>query len=224
MPFLSNIQWTSLAGTPGAMMWTNAVFWAIFGWLAMAQMIFILAIAALMIISRWRIFKKAGLPGRGIFVPVYNRVLMLKVGGLSGRWLLSLLVAIIFGTLSTSNPDQQVRGLLCILALLLRIVIMITNYFKIAKRFWKHWTYGLGLVFLKVIFIPILAFDNSKYLSKKNSVKVSSPTPKKPTKTPAKKTPTPKARAKKTPTKKPASPARKQAVKKVKTISLNNWQ
>lgn len=132
-----------------------------------------------MIISRWRVFKKAGLPGRGILIPVYNWILMFKLGGMSGRRTLSILFPPLF------------------------IVMMIINCFKIAEKFGKHRAYGLGLVFIKIVFIPILAFDNSKYLGKKA---VNKPIAVKPVaKAPAKKI------VKKTPAKK--------VVKKVKTLA-----
>ena len=145
MNFSFELSWALLTGniSPDAMKGMSAVLWAIFWWVAVVRMILFFAILALMIVSRWRVFRKAGLPGWGIFIPFYNRYLMFKLGGRSGRNFLWILLPPVFA------------------------VFMIINFFKIAKRFWKHRTYGLGLRFLKVIFIPILAFDNSKYLGKK---------------------------------------------------------
>ncbi len=128
----------------------------------MIQMVVGLAIITLMIISRWRIFSKAGLPGWGIFIPFYNRYLMFKLGGRSGRNFLWIFVPPVF------------------------VILIIINYFKISKVFGKHWTYGLGILFLKVIFIPILAFDNSKYIGKKLTAKVAARTTTKVIATPAK--------------------------------------
>lgn len=65
---------------------------------------------------------------------------MFKIGWLSGRWALSILFPPLF------------------------LIVMIINYFKIAEKFGKHWTFGLGILFIKIIFIPILAFDKSKYM------------------------------------------------------------
>ncbi len=145
MNFSFELLWALLTGNinPQAMMGMGAIAWAIFGWLAIVRMAVIVAVIVLMIISRWKVFVKAGLPGWGIFIPFYNRYLMFKLGGRSGWNFLWILVPPVFA------------------------VLMIINYFKIAKRFWKHWAYGLGIRFLKVIFIPILAFDDSKYLGNK---------------------------------------------------------
>ncbi len=120
------------------------MMWAALGWLAMIRMFVCLAIIILIVISRWKIFSKAWLPGWGIFIPFYNRYLMFKLGGRSGRNFLWIIIRPVF------------------------VILMIINVFRMAQRFWKHWTFGLGILFLTVIFIPILAFDNSKYLGKKS--------------------------------------------------------
>lgn len=184
MNFSFELQWAAMTGSvsPEAMTSMGTIFWAIFGWLAMVRMIIMLAAAALMIVSRWRIFRKAGLPWWGIFVPFYNMYLMFKLGGRSGRNVLWILIP----------------PVLCIL--------MIINTFKIAQRFWKHWTYGLGILFIKIVFVPILAFDNSKYLGKKATKKAAKPVAK-----PIIKTPTKKVIKKK--------PAAKKIIKKVKILT-----
>ena len=186
MNFSFELSWATLTGNinKDAMMGIGWFFW----WLAVVRIIVILAIVVLMIVSRWRIFKKAGLPGWGIFIPFYNRYLMFKLGGRSGRNFLWILLPPVLA------------------------IFMIINAFKIAERFWKHWTYGLGIIFLKMIFIPILAFDDAEYLEKKSASKVvAKPINKVRTKPVAKKevsTPVVKA------------PARKKTpVKKVKTLT-----
>lgn len=121
----------------------NAMFGGMFGvflggmfaiWMAV-----VLVIAVFMIISRWRVFEKASLPGRGIFIPFYNRYLMFKLGGRSGWNFLWILFPPVF------------------------VILMIINYFRIAVRFQKPAIYGLGIRLVKIVFIPILAFDKSKY-------------------------------------------------------------
>ncbi len=171
-----------------------AIFGTLFGWMIMVWFTIYAAIIVLMIISRWRVFKKAGFPGRGILIPIYNRVLMFKLGGMSGRRAASIIFPPLF------------------------LIAMIVNYFKIAEKFGKHRAFGLGILFVKIVFIPILAFDNSKR-GKQAKKPVATPIAKAPIKktpvkkvikkTPAKKT------IKKTPIKK--SPAKK-PIKKVKTL------
>ncbi|MCX6822866.1 MAG: DUF5684 domain-containing protein, partial [candidate division SR1 bacterium] len=111
----------------------------ILGGMSIMGTIIMTAIAVFMIISRWRVFEKAGLPGRGIFIPFYNFYLMFELGGRSGWHVLWILVFPVF------------------------CVLMIINNFKIAKRFGKPGAFGLGIRWIKIVFIPILAFDKSIY-------------------------------------------------------------
>jgi len=165
---------------PEAITSMGAIFGALFGWVVMIWLTIYFAIIVLMIISRWRIFNKAGLPGRGIFIPIYNRVLMFQVGGMSWRRAASILFPPLF------------------------LIAMIVNYFKIAEKFGKHRAFGLGILFVKIIFLPILAFDNSKRGKQA----------KKTTTTPTAKTP-----VKKIVKKNPIKKATKKIIKKVKTLS-----
>ena len=111
---------------------------------------------------------------------------MFKLGGRSGRNFLWIIFPPVF------------------------VILMIINYFKIAKAFGKPWPYGLGLRFVKVIFIPILAFDNSTYLGKKSVTKTATHLTRTVSKAPAKKVVVKKIIKK--------APAKKAPVKKVKTL------
>lgn len=98
-----------------------------------------LAIAILMLISYWKIFTKAGRQGWECIIPIYNIFIFLKIIQKSAWWFLLFcipLVNIVFG-------------------------IMAIN--ELSKRFGKDTGFTIGLLFLPVIFIPILAFGDSKY-------------------------------------------------------------
>lgn len=191
MNFSFELSWALLTGSLNqeAMTWIGAFAWALLGWLGIIAITVLLALAVLMIISRWRVFEKAGLPWWGAIVPFYNVYLTFKLGGRSGRNVLWILIPPVFP------------------------ILMIINVFNITERFWKHWTFGLGLIFLKFIFIPILAFDDSKYLGKKiSSTPTARPVAQRPmAKTPAKKRAPAKRIIKRT--------IKKAPVKKVKTIT-----
>lgn len=98
-----------------------------------------LAICILMIVSMWKIFKKAGKPGWASIIPIYNIVVLFQVAGLN-PWLI-LLMFIPFAN----------------------FVIIFLAYIRLAKAFGKGVGFGLGLVFLNIIFMPILAFSNTEY-------------------------------------------------------------
>lgn len=58
----------------------------------------LLCISALMIIAiigTWRTFEKAGQPGWGAIIPIYNAYLLLKIAGRPGWWLILLLIPLV---------------------------------------------------------------------------------------------------------------------------------
>ena len=112
-------------------------FWAIFGWLAILWTIVYIAILVLMVISYWKVFEKAWQPWWGIFIPFYNFYLILKIAGRPVARLRWLLLPPVFG------------------------ILMLITIFDRTKRFWKHRAFGIGILLLPFIFIPILAFDTS---------------------------------------------------------------
>ncbi len=98
-----------------------------------------LILAVWSIICRWKMFEKAGLPGWGAIIPFYNIYLRFKMSGMSGWWVLSLLLPPVF------------------------LIAIIVSYFKLPGKFGKHRAWGFGLLFLNPIFIGIFAFDKSTY-------------------------------------------------------------
>jgi hypothetical protein len=105
-----------------------------------AYIISVIIISLLQIIAMWRVFEKAGKPGWGAIIPIYNYYLMLKIGGKPGWWLLLLIVPIA------------------------NIVTAIWALNMISKSFGKDSGFTVGLLFLGFIFWPILGFGKSKYL------------------------------------------------------------
>lgn len=91
--------------------------------------------------SLWAVFEKANQPGWGAIIPIYNAVLLFRVGGQSGWWVLALLI------------------------LLVNAIVGIWIWLQVAENFGRSWLFGLGLAFLQIIFLPILAFGSSEYIS-----------------------------------------------------------
>lgn len=98
-----------------------------------------LAIVVLLIASWWRLFTKAGQPGWGSLIPIYNTYLMIKIGGNPWWYLLLFLVPIV------------------------NFFIAIKIMIDVAEAFGKGLGYGLGLAFLSFIFVPLLAFGDATY-------------------------------------------------------------
>jgi len=102
--------------------------------------LFSLAIAAFILVCMWRIYTKAGKPGWAALVPFYNTLVALELLGRPWWWLLLMFVP------------------------LANVVISIIMTFDYAKSFGKSIGFGFGLLFLSIIFIPILAFGSSRYV------------------------------------------------------------
>jgi len=88
----------------------------------------------------WRIFVKAGKPGWGAIVPIYNILVELEIVGRPWWWLLLMFVPVV------------------------NVVIGIIVLLDLAKVFGKSSGFGVGLILLAFIFIPILAFGDAKYI------------------------------------------------------------
>jgi len=102
-------------------------------------MIVYFAIIILMIASMWKIFSKAGQPGWAAIIPIYNLIVLLQVVKKPIWWIV----------------------LMCIP--LVNFIILIIVFIELAKVFGKGVGFGLGLVFLSVIFLPVLAFSDAQY-------------------------------------------------------------
>lgn len=99
-----------------------------------------LACSALMVVSLWFIFKKAGRPGWAAVVPFYNLYVLFDITWGNGVKFLFLLI-----------PFANV-------------VFLILTYVKLAKSFGMSGGFAVGLVLVSVVFFPLLAFGGAQYL------------------------------------------------------------
>lgn len=97
-------------------------------------------IAVVMIVSLWKIFKKAGKPGWASIIPFYNLYTLFEISGMNGWMFLLTLIPIV------------------------NVVMLIMVYINLAKAFGKTGGFAVGLIFLSVIFFPILAFGDARYV------------------------------------------------------------
>ncbi|MGF7010642.1 hypothetical protein M2146_001166 [Lachnospiraceae bacterium PF1-22] len=101
--------------------------------------IFMLAVIIISTVAFWKLYEKAGIPGWKIFIPFYNQYLLYQI--LWGNGWYFLLTFIPLGGL----------------------VFQISSMFRMAKAFGKETGFGFGLLFLSIIFLPILAFGDAEY-------------------------------------------------------------
>ena len=104
----------------------------------MISLIYLAAIV-LVIAGGWKMFVKAGKPGWGIIIPIYNVILILEIAGRPIWWVILMFIPVV------------------------SLVICILVYIEIAQKFGKGTGFGLGLAFLGFIFMPILGFGDAQY-------------------------------------------------------------
>jgi hypothetical protein len=109
-----------------------------------------LIISIVILVSRWKINTKAGQPGWAIFVPIYSLYIQTKVLQRPNYWIWLYIGAIITSFIFI--------GLIAI------IVLLIMDTIRLAKVFGKSDGFVAGLILLPIIFIPMLAFGDSKYV------------------------------------------------------------
>lgn len=110
------------------------------GMLIFMMIIWIISIAfsVFMIISMWKVFKKLGKPGWAAIVPFYN-VYVLCCEIAEKQWWYILLLCVPIANLYA----------------------MYVIYDVIAKKFGKDTGFTIGMIFLPIIFFPILAFSKN---------------------------------------------------------------
>jgi len=101
--------------------------------------LFYLAILILMIASMWVVFEKAGQPGWGAIIPIFNTILMLKIAGKPIWWVILFFIPLV------------------------NIIVGIMMINGISTNFGRGIGTTLGLIFLSFIFWPILAFGSAEY-------------------------------------------------------------
>ena len=96
-------------------------------------------ILAVNIIATWKIMTKAGEQGWKSLIPIYNYWTLFKIAGLTPALSLLLFVP------------------------LANLIILIIFYIHLSKAFGKSSGFAVGLIFLNLIFMLILAFGSSTY-------------------------------------------------------------
>lgn len=139
---LGEIQLRCLATTPTIVAWLKLVPGRIGTVFRRETGMFVLwlAVIVLTLVSFWKIMEKAGRRGWEGILPIYNLYVLTLITGLSVGWFLLMLIP------------------------LLNIVAFGRLAFAMAKVFGNDLAFGLGLFLLGVVFYPILAFGNAKYI------------------------------------------------------------
>jgi hypothetical protein len=102
--------------------------------------IFALAILAFFGYCGWKLFEKAGQPGWAALIPIYNAIVLLKIVGKPTWWIILFIIPVV------------------------NYVFIIWTYNMLSKSFGKTEGFTVGLVLLGVVFLPILALGDAKYI------------------------------------------------------------
>lgn len=98
-----------------------------------------LAVALIPLAGMWKIFEKAGKPGWAAIIPIYNTWVLVKVAGKEWYWFVALLIPVV------------------------NFIAVIVIMLGISRNFGQGVGFALGLIFLSIIFIPLLGFGNYQY-------------------------------------------------------------
>lgn len=120
------------------------LFAGIFGTLLIGFIFVMIVISIISIISMWKIFTKAGQEGWKSIIPIYNNYVLFELTGLKGWYVFLSFIPFV------GSAIMLVFNILCDI--------------KLSRSFGKDTGFAIGLIFLPIIFLPILAFDNSTYI------------------------------------------------------------
>ena len=133
----------------------------------MGVIIFVsMILAILMIVSLWRVFKKAGEEGWKAIIPFYNQYTLYKIVWDTKYFFVTLALIVVLWLslwLTSLTSIFMILYLACLLAL---VVIQIKATHKLSKSFGHGGGFTVGLIFLSVVFIPMLGFGTSQYQGK----------------------------------------------------------
>lgn len=99
-----------------------------------------MVIVVISLVANWKLFVKAGKPGWAALIPIYNMYVMFDM----------------------VYPGSGIKFLL-LLVPFYNIYVMIKFYIDLAKAFGKEPVFAVGLIFLNIIFLCILAFGSAQY-------------------------------------------------------------
>jgi hypothetical protein len=102
-------------------------------------LIIYLGVIVLMIASMWKLFTKAGKPGWAAIIPIYNFIVLLEIVGKPVWWIILLIIPFV------------------------NLIILIMVYHQLSLSFGQGVGFTIGLLFLGIVFLPLLAFGDYAY-------------------------------------------------------------
>ena len=98
-----------------------------------------LLLIVVVVVGLWKLFAKAGKPGWAALIPIYNTCMVIDMAGKPIWWVILLFIPVV------------------------SIVVSVLVAIGLAKNFGRGVGTAIGLIFLPMIFILILAFGSAQY-------------------------------------------------------------
>ena len=117
----------------------NSAAMGLMAGLGLGLVLTFIALAVFLVACYWKIYTKAGEPGWACLVPIYNIIIFLKIINKPWWWLLLFMIPIV------------------------NVILYIIAVHRLSLSFGKGAGFTLGLLFVSIVFCPLLAFDNSTY-------------------------------------------------------------
>ncbi len=144
---------------------------------------FSLVLSIFILICFWKLFTKAGEKGWKTLIPIYNTLTEYKLCWKTKKgwqWLLETFFGVFLIYIGAfmmifsldevgalTNPTLSLVGLILIVLAIVLLVLAVINSIKLnvrlAKAYGQESAFAVGLIFLPVIFLAILAFGKSEY-------------------------------------------------------------
>lgn len=103
----------------------------------------------LVVIAQWKIYTKAGQPGWASIIPIYSIIVYFDIIKKPGWWFIMFFIPI------------------------LNIIFAVKFVHALSIAFGKGAGFTVGLIFLPIIFYPILAFGDAEYVLNEDNIDTS---------------------------------------------------
>lgn len=135
------------------------------------SVIMLVAETVLTVASLWKIFEKAGERGWKALIPVLNNYTTFKIAWRADfMWI--YIVATFLGDFLRISAFASGVSLMLFLAYLFNVVAFVFQVglsVKLVKAFGYSGGYAVGLILVPIIFLPIIAFEKSRYVRNETS-------------------------------------------------------
>lgn len=109
------------------------------GFFVFIMVVFFIGVIIINVVAMFRLFETAGEEGWMSLIPILNMAIMLKINNRPMYWILFMFIPVVGS------------------------IIGILMYVEFAQSFNKSALYGLGVAFIPMVFLPMLAFSDPVY-------------------------------------------------------------